>query len=123
MIANELRAGHWGFAELGCNRIADRARVRKLFAGGKLRLTLQSSPRVVSWCGVLKNIYVPLIGLSDGLECGDNLRGQLVSAALGEINLLVMRLCGRGMRYTVPPVSQTWSPPPPAAVPTIAASA
>lgn len=94
MIANELRAGRWGFAELGSNRKGCRSRVMRLFAGSKLRLTSLTDPRVVSWCGVLKNIYVPLIGLGDGLECGDNLRGQLVSAALGEINLLVWHLCG-----------------------------
>ncbi|MDE2236060.1 MAG: hypothetical protein KGL13_05050 [Gammaproteobacteria bacterium] len=94
MIANELRAGRWGFAEFGSKRSNDHTRIKKLFAGSRLRLTSTANPSVISWCGVLKNIYVPLIGLGDGLGWGDNLRGQLVSAALGEINLLVERICG-----------------------------
>ncbi len=94
MIANELRAGRCGFAELGSREAANLRLINRLFSGTQLHLTPNRNPRAVSWCGVLKNVYVPLIGLSDGLGWGDNLRGQLLAAALAEINALVQRFCG-----------------------------
>lgn len=94
MIANELRAGRCGFAELGCSTNASLGLVRRLFRNTPLYLSANFNPRAVSWCGVLKNVYVPLIGMGDGLGWGDNLRGQLISAVLKEINLLVQRFCG-----------------------------
>jgi len=94
MIANELRGGRCGFAELGSRNAASLRLVSELFSGTQLHLRPNRNPRAVSWCGVLKNVYVPLIGLSDGLSWGDNLRGQLVCAALSEINVLVQQFCG-----------------------------
>lgn len=94
MIANELRAGRSGFAELGSRNAATQRLIDDLFRGTQLHLTSSSKPRAVSWCGVLKNVYVPLFGLADGLGWGDNLRGQLASASLAEINLLVQRFSG-----------------------------
>ncbi|MGA9855628.1 MAG: hypothetical protein WBR29_10165 [Gammaproteobacteria bacterium] len=94
MIANELRAGRCGFAELGSRNPASLALVSRLFSKTHLHLTPNRSPRAVSWCGVLKNVYVPLIGLSEGLGWGDNLRGQLICVALAEMNALVQRFCG-----------------------------
>ncbi len=94
MIANELRSGRSGFAEFGSHSAATQRLVRKLFHATQLHLTPSRKPRAVSWCGVLKNVYVPLFGLADGLGWGDNLRGQLASASLAEINLLVQRFSG-----------------------------
>lgn len=94
MIADELRAGSCGFAELGSHDTASLRLVSRLFSGTQLHLTPNREPRAVSWCGVLKNVYVPLIGLSDGLGWGDNLRGQLLCAAHTEMNALVQQFCG-----------------------------
>jgi glycerol-3-phosphate dehydrogenase (NAD(P)+) len=94
MIANELRAGRYGFAELGSRDTISLRRICRLFHGTRLHLTPNRNPHAVSWCGVLKNVYVPLIGLSDGLGWGDNLRGQLVSTALAEMNALIQQFCG-----------------------------
>ena len=94
MIATELRAGRSGFAELGSRSVMTQRLVGRLFLSTQLHITLSHNPRAVSWCGVLKNVYVPLFGLADGLGWGDNLRGQLAGAALAEINLLVQRFSG-----------------------------
>ncbi len=94
MIAKELRTGRCGFAELGSGNLASLQQVNRLFSDTHLHLTPNRNPRAVSWCGVLKNVYVPLIGLSDGLGWGDNLRGQLICAALTEMNRLLLRFCG-----------------------------
>lgn len=94
MIADELRAGGCGFAELGSRNASTTRLIGRLFDDTQLHLIPSRNPRAVSWCGVLKNIYVPLFGLADGLGWGDNLRGQLASTALGEINRLVHRFNG-----------------------------
>ena len=94
MIANELRAGRSGFAELGSRNALAKKRVGRLFCGTQLHLISNSKPQAVSWCGVLKNVYVPLFGLADGLAWGDNLRGQLASAATAEIDRLVQHFSG-----------------------------
>lgn len=93
MIANELIAGKPGFAELGTRDPGLLGRVRHLFPE---RLGLETNPRpqAVSWCGVLKNIYAPLLGIADGLGWGDNTRGHLVMAAAREMQILIEQFAG-----------------------------
>lgn len=93
MIANELIAGKPGFAELGSGDPALVARARRLFPDW-LGLEPNPEPRSVSWCGVLKNIYAPLVGVSDGLNWGDNVRGHLVMAASHEMSVLMGQFAG-----------------------------
>lgn len=93
MIANELIAGKPGFAELGTGDPTLVGRVRLLFPNW-LGLEPKPHPQAVSWCGVLKNIYAPLVGIADGLGWGDNARGHLVMAATREMQILVERYAG-----------------------------
>lgn len=95
MIANELIAGKPGFAELGTSDPALVERARRLFPD-RLGLEANLHPRSVSWCGVLKNIYAPLVGVSDGLGWGDNARGHLVMSALREMRDLLPEFAGAG---------------------------
>lgn len=94
MIANEIIAGRAAFAELGSGDTALFARVRALYPAG-LQLVSTPNPRAVSWCGVLKNIYAPLVGVADGLGWGDNARGHLIMAAAAEMQRLLPELAGR----------------------------
>ncbi len=96
MIANEIIAGRMGFAELGTADGGLFARARALFPAERLRLGHTSNPRSVSWCGVLKNIYAPLIGVADGLGWGDNVRGHLIMAATAEMQRLLPVLAADG---------------------------
>lgn len=96
MIANEMIAGRKGFAELGTADGGLFARARGLFPAERLWLEHRPNPRAVSWCGVLKNIYAPLIGVADGLGWGDNVRGHLVMAATAEMAQLLPALAGEG---------------------------
>lgn len=93
MIANELIAGKPGFAELGTGDPDLVERARRLFPDW-LGLEPNPEPRSVSWCGVLKNIYAPLVGVSDGLNWGDNARGHLVMSALQEMRTLLAGFTG-----------------------------
>lgn len=96
MIANEIIAGRAGFAELGTTDAQLFARVRALYPAARLGITHTLQPRAVSWCGVLKNVYAPLIGAADGLGWGDNARGHLVMAAVAEMQRLLPVLAGPG---------------------------
>jgi glycerol-3-phosphate dehydrogenase (NAD(P)+) len=89
MIAEELRAGRPGFAELGTRYHAVFERVEELFAGTALHLRHSQDIAGVSWCAILKNAYVPLLGAAEGLGLGDNMRGQLVTAMVDEMDRIV----------------------------------
>jgi len=94
MIANEINVRRPAFAQLGTHDAALYTRAAALFHGSGLRLTHAPEPRAVSWCGVLKNVYAPLIGISDALGWGDNARGYLVMAALLEMQRLTKVFTG-----------------------------
>lgn len=96
MIAREIAAGKPAFAELGSRDAALLQRLRALLPAAGLRLTATAGPQAVSWCGVFKNIYAPLIGIADGLAWGSNVRGHLVMAAAREMQGLVRSLAGSG---------------------------
>lgn len=95
MIAEELRAGRPGFAELGARYHATFERVGELFAGSALQLRHSQDVVGVSWCAILKNAYVPLFGAADALGLGDNLRGCLVTLAVDEMDRIVQSMGGR----------------------------
>ncbi len=94
MIANEIHVRRPAFAQLGTHDAALYVRAAALFHGSGLRLSHAPDPRAVSWCGVLKNVYAPLIGVSDALGWGDNARGYLVMAALLEMQELIKVFTG-----------------------------
>lgn len=99
MIADEICAGQPSFAELGTADAALYARSAALFRGSGLRLSHAPQARAVSWCGVLKNIYAPLVGVADGLGLGHNLHGHLVMSALAEMHRLLLELTGTAYAY------------------------
>jgi len=89
MIANEIIAGKPAFAELGSYDKTLLRRLRGLYPEGGLSISGATNPHAVSWCGVLKNIYAPLVGISDELGWGDNARGHIVMTAVREMKAIV----------------------------------
>lgn len=94
MIAEELRAGCPGFAELGILADDGFGRLSRLFAGTALRLRRATDVTGLSWCAVLKNVYAMLFGIADELGLGDNTRGFLTVMAVAEMREIVARLGG-----------------------------
>jgi len=93
MIAEELQAGRYGFAQAGCpGQVFER--VRELFAGSRLCLSHSDDPRGTTWSVILKNVYAIGFGVADGLEMGDNVRGFLMVRALHELGRIVADLGG-----------------------------
>ena len=89
MISEEIRAGRFSFAQVLCEKENTYDRVSQLFLQTRLVLTHTADIKGASWAAILKNIYAPLIGISDELQMGDNVRGYLVSACLHEMDQIV----------------------------------
>lgn len=94
MIANEIVSGKPAYAQAGLNRSSRCNDVLTLFTGTALILTCSSLPHALSWSAALKNVYTPLFGILEALNLGDNARGLLLMAVLGEMDRLVEYLTG-----------------------------
>ena len=93
MISEELRAGRYGFAQLGCEDDASYRTVKDLFANTRLCIERSSDITGISWSVILKNVYVMVFGMADELQMGDNVRGYLAVASIRELEQIV---CGMG---------------------------
>lgn len=95
MIAEELRAGRPGFADLATTQVEIFERTRTLFAGAPLYLRHSTDVIGVSWAVILKNVYVPLLGAVEEAGLGDNARGFLATATLDEMARIIEFMGGR----------------------------
>jgi glycerol-3-phosphate dehydrogenase (NAD(P)+) len=95
MIAEEIRAGRYAFAEVGCSDPGVFKTVHRLFSGSNLFLKYSGDISGISWSVILKNVYAMLFGVADELELGDNVRGYLIAAALRELDQISQRMGGK----------------------------
>ncbi len=94
MISEEIRAGRYAFAELGCTDTSTYLRVRGLYQGTRLHIRHSTDIAGISWSAILKNVYAIAFGMADELGLGDNMRGFLTVTALAELNAIVRRMGG-----------------------------
>ncbi len=94
MIAEEILAGNYAFAQLGCRDHGIFKTIQDCFAGTKLYLEHTDDIEGISWAVILKNVYAMVFGMADELKLGANVRGYLVTAALQELQQIVMRMGG-----------------------------
>ena len=94
MISEEIRAGRYAFAQLGCEDVDSFKKIRALFQG--TRLYIEHTPDItgISWSVILKNVYAMVFGMADELQLGDNMRGYLAVAALHELDQIVRTMGG-----------------------------
>lgn len=95
MISEEIRAGHYAFAQLACSRTESYDTVKIMFSGTNLYIESTADINGVSWSVILKNVYALVFGMADELQLGDNTRGFLMVTALDELNKIVMKLSGQ----------------------------
>jgi len=95
MISEEIRAGRYAFAQLGCRDEAYYVKVRDLFAGTHLYIQYTSDITGISWSVILKNVYAMIFGMADELQLGDNMRGYLSAASLRELDQVVRKMGGQ----------------------------
>ena len=94
MIAEELIMKRPGFAQL---TVVDSSRyelIAQCFHSSHLYLEPSSDLVGTSWSVILKNVYALLIGIADGLQLGDNMRGFLLVRSLQELSSIVVELGG-----------------------------
>jgi glycerol-3-phosphate dehydrogenase (NAD(P)+) len=94
MISEELRAGRYGFAELGCKDDTTYRKVKDLFANTRLLIEPSSDITGISWSVILKNVYAMVFGMADELQMGDNVRGYLSVASITELEQIVCTMGG-----------------------------
>jgi glycerol-3-phosphate dehydrogenase (NAD(P)+) len=95
MISEEIRAGRYAFAQLGCSDVDSYNRIRALFHGTRLYLEHTSDITGISWSVILKNVYALVFGMADELQLGDNMRGYLSVTALRELDQIVRKMGGQ----------------------------
>jgi glycerol-3-phosphate dehydrogenase (NAD(P)+) len=95
MISEEIRAGRYAFAQLGCANADTYKKIREIYHG--TRLYIEYTPDIIgiSWSVILKNVYAMVFGMADELQLGDNMRGYLSVAALRELDQIVRTMGGK----------------------------
>jgi len=95
MISEEIRAGRYAFAELGCSNVSIYRRVENLFRNTGLYIRHSNDIAGISWSVILKNVYAIAFGMADELQLGDNMRGFLTVTALAELRAIVSHMGGK----------------------------
>ena len=95
MISEEIRAGRYGFAELGCSDDAIFEEIKSLYRGSALGIRRSSDITGISWSVILKNVYAIAFGAADELKLGDNVRGFLTVTAMEELSSIMERMGGK----------------------------
>ena len=94
MISEEIIAGRFAFAQLGCNDEDSFSRVRETFHATNLFIEHTTDITGISWSVILKNVYALVFGMADELKLGDNMRGYLAVSALRELEQIVRMMGG-----------------------------
>ena len=95
MISEEIRAGRYAFAQLGCSHINSYNKIRDLYHGTRFYIEHTSDITGISWSVILKNVYAMVFGMADELQLGDNMRGYLAAASLRELDQIVCKMGGQ----------------------------
>jgi glycerol-3-phosphate dehydrogenase (NAD(P)+) len=95
MISEEIRAGRYGFAELGCSDSTIYDEIKSLYRGSALAIRKSDDITGISWSVILKNVYAIAFGMSDELGLGDNVRGFLAVTAMEELSSIMEVMGGK----------------------------
>jgi len=95
MISEEIRAGRYAFAQLGCQSLDSFNTVCELFSGTSLYIEHTFDIKGISWSVILKNVYALIFGMADELKLGDNMRGYLCVSALKELDNIACNMGGQ----------------------------
>jgi glycerol-3-phosphate dehydrogenase (NAD(P)+) len=95
MISEEIRARKHAFADVVLSHAADFEVIQSLFHGSTLICQQASDMHGRSWSVILKNVYAIMLGVSDELKLGINMRGHLMVAAIAELSGIVQAFGGQ----------------------------
>lgn len=94
MISEDIRLGHYAFADVALSETDDFERIRSLFQGSTLICRQVTDMLGSGWSVILKNVYAIMFGVSDELKLGDNMRGYLIVTAVAELSAIVKAFGG-----------------------------
>jgi glycerol-3-phosphate dehydrogenase len=95
MLAEELEKNKKGFAVAAVKNKKDFIRLNEIFNSTNLFIGYSDDLRGVALCGVLKNIYSLGLGIIDGLELGNNVKGEFSAYAVVEMIKILKILGGK----------------------------
>lgn len=95
LLADELSKGQPGVGVAASADPAALRKMRKLFAGTRMRIETSDDVTGVVWSAVLKNVYAIGLGMTEGLGWGANARGWFVAKAVEEAGGILEDLGGR----------------------------
>jgi len=88
-VANEVAAGEFCEATLGCQAKEHQGTLLKLFDCPNFRVNAVSDIPGVELCGALKNVVALGAGFCDGLDYGGNTKAALIRIGLQEMKLFI----------------------------------
>lgn len=95
MLAHEISSGLGAAAVLACEKRELYDAVFPLLKSRHFQIEYSSDVAGVAACGVMKNIYAIIVGVSEGLKLGSNIRGWLAMQSIKEMTGLVQKFGGR----------------------------
>ncbi|MDR4517633.1 MAG: hypothetical protein MRK00_09660 [Nitrosomonas sp.] len=95
MISEEICAGRYAFAQLGCLNHSVYNKIHCCFQHTHLFIEHSDDIPGISWSVILKNVYAMIFGMADELQLGDNMRGFLSTAALRELSQIAHHMGGK----------------------------
>ena len=95
LLADELSKGQPGVGVAASADPAALRKMKKLFAGTRMRIEASDDVTGVVWSAVLKNVYALGLGMTEGLGWGANARGWFVAKAVEEAGAILEDLGGR----------------------------
>jgi len=98
-FAREIAAGKPTVVTVAARDEADAKQVQKALSCPTLRCYSNSDVIGVELGGALKNVIAIAVGISDGLELGQNARAALMTRGLAEITRLGVRLGARPLTF------------------------
>lgn len=94
MISEEICAGRFAFAQLGCLDRSVYNTIYSCFQDTHLFIEHTFDISGISWPVILKNVYAMIFGMADELQLGDNMRGFLSVVALRELSQIAHQMGG-----------------------------
>jgi glycerol-3-phosphate dehydrogenase (NAD(P)+) len=92
MLAEEMEDGKGAVALVAAENISTYHKISSIFKPEFIKLEYSKDLRSVAYAGVLKNIYAMMLGIIDGLDYGNNIKGYFTGKIIVELAVAAERL-------------------------------
>ena len=95
MLSSEISDERGGIAVAASKDKKTFEEIQKIFSGTTITIFYSPDPRSTALAGVIKNVFSIGLGLIDGLDWGNNIKGWLAGESLSEMGKLIKFLGGK----------------------------